>query len=63
VGPLGPGQLLIGPGMGSVSIEPGNGKRFIRLSGTLPPSQLLALARSLATAPGGRLVRVGSAGA
>ena len=51
LGPLGPGELILGT-RGS-EVRSAKGTRFIRLIGTLPPDQLVELARSLVPAPGG----------
>ncbi|HMC38361.1 MAG TPA: hypothetical protein VKI19_01785 [Acidimicrobiales bacterium] len=57
-GGLGPGQLEI-TGTGSVvSAEPASAVHFLRLSGTLDPSTMLALARSIVRAPPGTLTRL-----
>jgi len=58
LGPLGRGQLLVAGNVTTVVAEPGNGKRFVRLAATLPPEQVVALMRSLATQPGGTLTRL-----
>jgi hypothetical protein len=58
LGPLGPGQLLLAGNGSTVVAEPGNGKGFVRLSGTLPPDQLVDLMRGLTKQPGGTLTRL-----
>jgi len=58
LGPLGRGQLLVAGNVTTVVAEPGNDKRFVRLSATLPPDVVVALMRSLATQPGGTLTRL-----
>jgi len=63
LGALGAGQLLYAANASTVTAEPGGGKRFIRLSGTLPPDVLVSLARSLVPQPSGTLQRVSGAGA
>jgi hypothetical protein len=55
---LGQGQLLIAGGGAAVVAEPGNGKGFVRLSGTLAPDELVALMRGLTKQPGGTLTRL-----
>ena len=63
LGRLGQGQLLLaGNGMTLVA-EPGNGKGFVRMSGTLSPDELVGLMSRLSKQPGGTLTRLsGSAG-
>ena len=61
LGSLGSGQLLLAGNVTAVVAEPGNGKTFVRLSGTLPPGTLVALMRSLAPQPAGTLTRLSSA--
>jgi hypothetical protein len=63
LGALGAGQLLYAANASTVTAEPANGKRFIRLSGTLPPDVLVGLARSLVPQPSGVLQRLSGAGA
>jgi hypothetical protein len=63
LGALGAGQLLYAANASTVTAEPNGGKRFIRLSGTLPPDVLVGLARSLVSQPSGVLRRVAGAGA
>jgi hypothetical protein len=58
LGRLGRGQLLIAGNASTVVAEPGNGKGFVRLSGTLPTDQLVGLMRGLAKEPGGTLTRL-----
>ena len=58
LGRLGHGQLLLAGNSTTVVAEPGNGKGFVRLSGTLPPDRLIALMRELAKEPGGTLTRL-----
>jgi hypothetical protein len=58
LGPLGRGQLLIAGNATTVVAEPGNGKGFVRLSGTLATDELLALMRGLVKQPGGTLTRL-----
>ena len=63
LGPLGGGQLLLFGNAATVVAEPGNHKGFVRLSGTLPADELIALMRSLSKEPGGTLTRLtGAAG-
>lgn len=63
LGPLGAGQLLLAGNVSTVVAEPGNHKGFVRLSGTLPADELVALMRSLTKQPGGTLTRLpGAAG-
>jgi hypothetical protein len=58
---LGDGQLLIAANGTTVAAEPGNRKTFVRLSGTLPPDQLVAMMRALTRQPGGTLTRLAGA--
>jgi hypothetical protein len=60
LGPLGSGQLLLAGNVTAVVAEPGNGKKFVRLSGTLPADALVTLMRSLTTQPAGTLTRLHS---
>jgi len=63
LGPLGGGQLLLAGNVATVVAEPGNHKGFVRLSGTLPADDLVALMRNLTRQPGGTLTRLpGAAG-
>jgi len=62
LGPLGHGQLLIAGGGFTVVAEPGNGKGFVRLSGTLPPDALVTMMRGLSKQPGGTLTRLHGTG-
>jgi len=54
---LGEGQLVLSAAGSEVVAEPQDGTRFVRIVGTLPPDQLLSLARSLTLQPPGTLVR------
>lgn len=58
LGRLGHGQLLVAGNGTTVVAEPGNGKGFVRLSGTLPTRELVALMRALTKQPGGTLTRL-----
>ena len=58
LGGLGRGQLLLSAGGSVVTAEPGGGSRFIRVSGTVPPTTLLAVARSLQVEAPGTLVTI-----
>ena len=63
LGPLGGGQLLLAGNVATVVAEPGNHKGFVRLSGTLPADELVAVMRSLTKQSGGTLTRLpGAAG-
>ena len=62
LGPLGRGQLLVAGNGTTLVAEPGNGNGFVRLSGTLPTTDLVALMRGLAKQPGGTLTRLHGAG-
>jgi hypothetical protein len=55
---LGHGQLLIAGNGSTIVAEPGNGKGFVRLAGTLPTDDLIAMMRALARQPGGTLTRL-----
>lgn len=61
LGRLGPGQLLIAGSGSTLVAEPGNRKGFVRLSGTLPTRDLIAMMRALTRQPGGTLTRLPSA--
>jgi len=63
LGALGAGQLQIGGSVSTITAEPNGGRRFLRLSGTLPPDELLAIARSLTLQPAGTLTRLHGKGA
>ncbi len=52
---LGHGQLLLSAPGSEVVAEPHDGTRFVRIVGTLPPDQLIALARSMTRQPFGEL--------
>ncbi len=57
VGALGRGELLYGLRSSEVRVRMKGGK-FVRVVGTIEPSRLLAIARSLEEVPGGQLVYV-----
>ncbi|HET6908065.1 MAG TPA: hypothetical protein VFH54_01905 [Mycobacteriales bacterium] len=63
LGALGAGQLQVGGSVSTITAEPYGGRRFLRLSGTLPPDELLAIARSLTLQAGGTLTRLHGKGA
>jgi len=58
LGRLGHGQLLIAGNGSTVVAEPGNGKGFVRLSGTFPPDELVTIMRALTRQPAGTLTRL-----
>jgi len=58
LGALGPGQLILGAASSQVMAEPFGAQRFLRVTGTISPDALLALARSLVLAPGGTITKV-----
>lgn len=58
LGDLGSGDLLLTAGGPELTVDLGGG-RFVRLSGTIAPDDLIALARGLHPEPGGELVTVG----
>ena len=58
LGALGRGQLLLSAGASAVTAEPGGGSQFVRITGTVPPSVLLDVARSLTVEPPGTLVTI-----
>lgn len=62
LGRLGRGQMLIAGNGTTVVAEPGNGKGFVRLSGTLPTRELLSVMRAVTKQPGGTLTRLPGAG-
>jgi hypothetical protein len=62
LGRLGAGQVTVAGNAVTVSAEPGNGRRFIRVTGTLPVGAVVALARALESQPAGTLVRLGAKG-
>ena len=55
---LGRGQLLLSASASVVAAEPHEGRRFVRVTGTVPPDQLLAIARSMRLQPGGTMRRL-----
>lgn len=58
LGALGDGQIVFTPQGASVEVEQPGG-RFVRVSGTLPVRELVALARSLREVEGSQLVPTG----
>jgi len=54
---LGHGQLLLSASASEVAAEPHEGNRFIRVIGTLPPDELIAIARSMTLQPPGTMRR------
>jgi hypothetical protein len=50
---LGQGQLLLSASASEVDAEPDGGVRFVRVVGTVPPPDLIALARSMTVQPHG----------
>jgi hypothetical protein len=50
---LGRGQLLLAASGSEVDAEPDEGVRFVRIVGTVPPEELIALARSMTLQPHG----------
>lgn len=58
LGGMGRGQLLLSAGGSVVTAEPEGGSQFVRVSGTVDPSVLLAVARSLRVEPPGTLVTI-----
>jgi len=61
LGRLGSGQLLLAGNSATVVAEPGNHKGFVRVSGSLPPDELIDMMRALAKEPGGTLTRLAGA--
>lgn len=61
-GIVGSGQLQLGASMVTVTAEPYGGRRFVRVSATLPPDDVVTLARSLVAQPGGTLTRLDGTG-
>ena len=58
LGALGAGQLVLSATGSQVVAEPFGGQRFLRITGTLSPDALVALARSLVLAPGGTITKL-----
>jgi hypothetical protein len=56
---LGHGQLLLSTSGSEVVAEPHEGRRFVRVVGTLPPDELIAIARSMTLQPPGTMRRAG----
>jgi hypothetical protein len=54
---LGHGQLLLSASASEVAAEPHEGNRFVRVIGTLPPNELIAIARSMTLQPPGTMRR------
>jgi hypothetical protein len=52
---LGPGQVLLAAAASEVVAEPHEGRRFVRVTGTVPPDQLVAIARSMTLQPNGSM--------
>jgi hypothetical protein len=52
---LGRGQLMLSATASEVTAEPHEGRRFVRIAGTLPPNELVAIARSMTLQPSGEL--------
>jgi hypothetical protein len=50
---LGRGQLLLSASASEIDAEPHEGRRFVRIVGTVPPRELIALARSMTLQPPG----------
>jgi hypothetical protein len=50
---LGRGQLLLSASASEVDAEPDGGVRFVRVVGTVPSQELIALARSMTLQPAG----------
>lgn len=57
-GALGVGQLSIAPGSSTVTALLARNRTFVRVSGTVPPAQLLGVARALRAQPAGTLVTI-----
>jgi len=54
---LGRGQLLLSASATEVVAEPHDGTRFVRVVGTLPPDELIAIARQMTLQPPGTMRR------
>ncbi len=55
---MGTGQLMLSATASFVSAEPDGGSHFVRVSGTVPPAELVRVARSLVRESPGRLVQL-----
>jgi len=55
---MGTGQLMLSATASFVSAEPDGGSHFVRVSGTVPPAELVRVARSLEQESPGRLVQL-----
>lgn len=55
---LGHGQLLFSASASEVVAEPHEGRRFVRVIGTVPPLELIAIARSMTLQPPGTMERL-----
>jgi hypothetical protein len=59
---LGRGQLLLSASASEIVAEPHEGRRFVRVIGTVPPEQLIAIARSMTLQPAGTMRPLSGAG-
>jgi hypothetical protein len=59
---LGRGQLLLSASGSEIVAEPHEGRRFVRVIGTVPPEQLIAIARSMTLQPAGTMRPLSGAG-